>query len=108
MMRPLPWAFIGLVAMLWTLVAVVGPTIVDDVEQADLLGIVAGVASVLAWGMWAYLAFSIRLQDGTIVSYPAVALFGVAMALPGGYVALTGPFELFDTDRATDAERFDT
>lgn len=104
-MRPLSWAFVGLVALVWSVVAIVGPALLRDAEQADLLGIVAGVASFLSWALWSYVAFSIRLQSGEIVSYPAVALFGVAMAIPGAYVALTGPFELLDPDQARAAER---
>lgn len=84
------WLFVGALATLVT----VGVVLTDD----SGVGIVGGVLGVVLWAVWTFGAFNIEVTTGgvslTFTSAP-VAIVGVAMALVPGYIALTGPVELF-------------
>lgn len=92
------WIVVGALAAAATL----GALRTDD----DDLAIVAGTAGFVFWGVWTYgsLGVEVPTDSGGTVTFtePAVTMLGIILALAPGYVALTGPIELFGEHR--DAE----
>lgn len=83
------WIFLGIVALV--------ATVLTLRTADDQLAIIGGLAGTLAWALWGYSALNvITVSGGTEVAYayPSMAAFGVAMAIPNLFVALTGPLQI--------------
>jgi hypothetical protein len=94
-MKVLAWIFVGLVGA--------GATYVTLTTDSDQLAIIGGLIGFFSWGMFAWSALSITVYDGGTAHttrYPAMAAYGLMLAAPNLYVALTGPLELVK-DRET-------
>jgi hypothetical protein len=82
--------FIGVVAAAATLLAVT--------TSDNNVAIVSGLIGALTFLLFAFFALDVTVFDdsGTAqtVRYPALAVWGLMMAAPNAYVALTGPLEL--------------
>ena len=77
-------------------VALVATTITLRTSD-DELAIIGGLAGTLSWALWAYSTLNVVATSGGsefTYSYPSLALFGLAMAIPNFYVALTGPLHI--------------
>lgn len=88
-MTPLAWVFLGLVALVTTVITL---TTTDDQTA-----IITGLMATTGWALWAYSALNITVySQGTLFteSYPSMALFGLLLAVPNLFVALTGPLAL--------------
>jgi hypothetical protein len=84
------WLFVGGVGLLCT----VGAVLTDD----DAVAIGAGTLGFVWWAVWTYGALNVEVHDGGVLfqhEMAPVALLGLTMAAVGGYIALTGPVELF-------------
>lgn len=78
------------------IVALVATTITLRTAD-DQLAIIAGLVGTLSWSLWAYSALNVVAVSGGsefAYSYPSLAAFGVAMAIPNLFVALTGPLSI--------------
>lgn len=96
------WALIGLTAIVFTLRAANSYPREDD-DRAIVYGSVGFVSSLL----FAYQSLNVVLYEGGSTfthQYPAMALFGVALAMPNLYIVLTGPIAIVG-DRVTEMER---
>lgn len=84
------WLFVGFVAVLATGAALVTPD--------DGMAIVAGVAGLIAWGVWTFGTVEVHrpIQGNPELTFsePALTLLGIALALVPAWIALTGPVEL--------------
>lgn len=63
----------------------------------DQLGILTGLIGSIAWPLWSYSALNVvTVSAGSefAYQYPALAVFGVLMAVPNLFVALTGPLRV--------------
>lgn len=102
------WLFVGRIAFLWTLVTLAGAVYVDGADKTgDTLATVAGSVGVVLWGVWTYASLGITVVDGTTTyrfEHPELVILGVVMALVPGYIALTGPIELFNRYRQAGPE----
>jgi len=81
--------FLGVVALVATTLALR--------TSDDQLAIVGGLAGTLSWLLWAYSTLNVIAVSGGsefTYSYPSLAAFGVAMAIPNLFVALTGPLQI--------------
>lgn len=82
--------FIGVVAAAATLLAVT----TSNNEVAIITGLIGGIT----WLLFAFFALDVTVFDDSgaaqTVRYPALAAWGVMLATPNFYVALTGPLEL--------------
>lgn len=90
-MRPLALIFIGLVAA--------GATLISVTTDNDDIAIISGIIGSLSWFLFAYSSLSITTFEGGTAHttrYPALAVWGVAMAVPDVIVALTGPLEIIN------------
>lgn len=100
------WLFLGRIAFVWTLLALLGAVYLDDRDEtADGLIIVAGAVGVVLWGVWTFGALNIEVVDGGVAyefTHPELAIVSVVMGVISGYLALTGPFDIIL--RARDAE----
>lgn len=93
-MTPLSWVFVGVVG--------VGATYVTLTTDSDQLAIISGLIGLVTWLLFSFQSLDIVLyEDGIELTkrYPAMAVWGLAMAAPNLYVALTGPLEIV-RDRA--------
>jgi len=102
------WLFVGVVATLATVVAVVTQTqIVRVFADADGVAIVAGTVGFISWGIWTFGTLNIELltDSGDVVSYtlPSLTMLGIVFAIVPAYIALTGPIEI--VSRAVDNPR---
>ena len=83
------WIFLGIVSLVVTTITLRTPD--------DQLAIICGLAGTLAWALWAYGALNVVAVSGAqefTYSFPSLTLFGVAMAMPNLYIALTGPLSI--------------
>lgn len=83
------WLFIGVVATLATSGAVL--------TSRETIAMVLGAMGFISWGIWTYGTFEITVVDGGVTyafTEPAVAVFGILMAMLPLYIVLTGPIEL--------------
>lgn len=89
-MLQLTYLFLGAVAFIVTVLTL---TTADD-QTAILTGIMGAVS----WLLWAYSSLNIVVVDGggadVAHQYPSLAAFGVVMAIPNLFVALTGPLQI--------------
>lgn len=89
-MQVLAWLFVGLIGA--------GATFVSITTTDDQVAIISGLIGVFAWILFAYIALSVTTYDqaGTLHTdrYPAMTAFGLLMAMPNLFVALTGPLEI--------------
>lgn len=93
------WLFLGLVAVLASVAAVV----TDD----NAIAIVAGAIGMLAWLLWSFAAYGgIETAEGTVHQMWPLALFGTVLAFVPGLIALTGPVDLFGDARNAEVEEF--
>lgn len=98
-MLDVAWLFLGGIAAVASVVAVV----TDD----NAIAVVAGVIGCLAWLLWSFAAYGgVETADGTTFQMWPLALFGTALALVPGVIALTGPVELFGDAGETGVEKF--
>lgn len=92
------WLFIGVVAIAATGVAISTQTeAVRVYPNDDGVAIISGIIGFLAWGFWTYGALDVEVVTGGQTSefvMPELALFGVAMAIIPGFIALTGPVNI--------------
>lgn len=102
------WLFIGVVAVLATGLAVSTKSIGSRLwPNSDGVAIMSGVVGFIAWGIWTYGTFQLEVaRDATIYQFtnPALAFFGIMMALVPGYIALTGPVDIINSARNPDME----
>ena len=88
-MKVLAWVFIGAVAFIATMVTIR----TNDNDTA----IITGLMATLGWLLFAFFSLSITVYDVNgnphTTRYPAMAMFGLAMAAPNIYIAITGPLE---------------
>lgn len=101
-MKPIGWIFTGAVAA--------GATYVTLTTDNDLLAIISGVVGVFSWLLFAYFSLGVTIYDANGAAqtdrYPAMAAWGVMMAVPNIYVALTGPLHLVgDRERLREEAR---
>lgn len=90
------WLFTGGVAAAATAAAVL--------TNDNGVAIVTGVLGFVAWGVWTFGSLNVEvMSNGAITTFssPAATLLGVALALIPGYIAFTGPVELFARSRNT-------
>lgn len=89
-MNPTAWIFVGVIGA--------ASTYISLTTESDDLAIIAGLIGTLSWLLFAYSALNVTFYDGSgterVARYPSMAAFGLAMAAPNVYVALTGPLEL--------------
>lgn len=82
--------FIGLVAFVATLLSVI--------TNNDEVAIIAGLIGTVSWLLFAFFALDVTHYDSNgnplTTRYPALAIWGVAMAVPNFYVAMTGPLHI--------------
>lgn len=99
-MQELTWVFLGVIAAAATYVALSTP---DDQRV-----IIFGLIGFLTWGLFAYGALSVQhVSANGVISihrYPALTAWGLMMAAPNFYVALTGPLELVRNPRELQGE----
>lgn len=96
------WVFIGLTALVFTLRAANAFPREDD-DRAIVYGSVGFLSSLL----FAYQSLNVVVYEGGSTfthQYPAMALFGVALAMPNLYIVLTGPIAIVG-DRVAGMER---
>lgn len=90
-MQVLAWIFLGVIALGATYVGLTRP-------EDDELMLIATAVAALAWLLFAFYALDVTIYDSTGTQqtdrYPAMAVFGLAMAAPNVYVLLTGPLEV--------------
>lgn len=94
------WVFVGAVA----LVATLGAVLTAD----DGVAIVGGVVGFICWGVWSFGALDLTVVNSGGVetfSMPEVAFLGIMFALLPGYIALTGPIEIIGRARSGDPEK---
>lgn len=64
----------------------------------DEVAIISGLIGTISWILWAYSALNVIVYDGSgnplSASYPSLTAFGVMMAVPCLYIALTGPLHI--------------
>lgn len=89
-MKVLAWVMLGLIAAGFTYL-----TLTTDNDQ---LAIISGLVAMFSWLLFGYFALGITIYDQTGTPhtdrYPAMAAYGLMMALPNLYVAITGPLEI--------------
>lgn len=93
------WLFIGAIALIATISAVY--------TTQDGIAVISGVAGFLAWGVFTFGAFQVRVVTQCCVftrTMPAAAILAVALSLIPAYIALTGPIELVARARNPDME----
>lgn len=81
--------FVGVVALVATTISLR--------TGDDQLAIISGLAGTLSWSLWAYSTLNVVAVSGGsefAYSYPSLAAFGIAMAIPNLFVALTGPLQI--------------
>jgi hypothetical protein len=103
------WLFIGVVSLCATGVAVLCKTEgARLVPNDDSVAIASGTLGFVGWAIWTYGALNVQTPiEGTpelVTAMPSVALFGVAIALVPGYIALTGPVDIVREYRRTDPD----
>lgn len=91
-MNELAWILLGVIGA--------GATFVSVTTDNDQIAILSGLVGTLSWLLFAYGALGVTTidQSGTLHTsrYPALAAYGVAMAIPNFFVALTGPLEILN------------
>jgi len=91
------WLFVGVIAVL----ATIGAVLTND----DGVAIVAGILGFIAWGVWTFGSLNVEVvtQTGDIVAFSnlAATMLGIALALIPGFIALTGPVEIVSRVRDT-------
>lgn len=64
----------------------------------DEIAIISGLIGTIAWLLWGYSALNVVVYDGSgnplSSAYPSLTAFGVLMAIPCLFVALTGPLRI--------------
>jgi len=88
-MLQLTWLFIGALAAVATVLTL-------TTTDGDL-GIIGGLIGTISWLLWAYSALNVVvITNGEQIAqqYPSLAVFGVLMAVPNLFVALTGPLQI--------------
>jgi len=94
-MNVLAWLFIGVIGA--------GATYLSLTTGNDQLAILTGLIGTVSWLLFAFLSLEVvEVSSGVQVTsrYPAMAAWGLAMAAPNFYIALTGP--LFELERQFD------
>lgn len=89
-MLQLTYLFVGLIAAVATF---------QTIRTADdQVAIISGLIATMAWLLWAYSSLNVIVYDGSsnpiAAAYPSLAAFGVMMAIPNLYIALTGPLRI--------------
>jgi len=99
-MIALAWVFLGAIGVVSTYLSLTA-------DNDDLV-IITGLIGTLAWLLFAFYALDVTIYDqaGTLHTdrYPAMALFGLAMAAPNLYIAITGPLELMSNRERLERE----
>lgn len=89
-MKPIGWIFTGVVAA--------GATYVSITTENDQIAIISGLIGTVSWLLFAFYSLSITIYDANgspqTDRYPAAAAWGLVMASPNLYIALTGPLEI--------------
>jgi len=83
------WIFLGVVALVVTVMTLRAGD--------DQLAIVSGLAGTISWALWGYSALNVVVVSGGTEfaqQYPSFAAFGVVMAIPNLFIALTGPLSI--------------
>lgn len=93
------WLFIGAIALLASLIAVL--------TNDNAIAVVAGVVGFLAWLLWSFGAYGgVETGSGEVFQMWPVALFGTALSFVPGAIALTGPVEIIGSAGEKAAEDF--
>lgn len=90
------WLFVAAVGVLAAYVTLTTPE--DDVA------IMFGLVGLLTWGLFSYQSLYIEVlaggkTDPITYSYPAMSIWGLAMAVTCLYVVINGPIGLIDQRR---------
>lgn len=92
--------FIGLVGF--------GATLLSVTTDNDEVAIITGLVGTISWLLFAFFALDVTHFDNSgnayTTRYPALAAWGLAMAAPNFYVALTGPLQLVKEQTPTKGE----
>jgi hypothetical protein len=86
------YLWLGTAAFVWTVMALVAAVATD----ANGLVTLSGVIGFVLWGVWSFAGLDIVVYSGGSsfdVASPELTLVGVVLAIPCGYLALTGPIE---------------
>lgn len=82
--------FIGVVGFVATLLSVT--------TDNDEVAIITGLIGTVSWLLFAFFALDVTHFDNSgnayTTRYPALAAYGLAMAAPNFYVAMTGPLQI--------------
>jgi hypothetical protein len=90
-MLQISWLFVGLVAS--------GATLLTLTTSDDQTAILTGLIGTISWALFAYSSLHVVTHSGGsefVSAYPSLAAFGVMMAVPNLFVALTGPLRAAD------------
>lgn len=75
-----------------------GATLLSVTTDNDEVAIITGLIGTLSWLLFAFFALDVTHYDSNgnplTTRYPALAVWGVAMAVPNVYIALTGPLHI--------------
>lgn len=97
-MKPIGWILVGAVGA--------GATYLTLTTESDELAIVSGLVGMFTWLLFGFLSLEIVVYSSGIEAtsrYPSMAAWGVMMAAPNLYVALTGPLHIIkDRDRLSE------
>lgn len=93
-MNELGWVFIGALASVLTFQTLR--------TEDNTIAIISGLAGTFAWLLFAFYSLQITYYNGSsteVQHFPAMAAFGVMMAAPNFYIALTGPLDVVTDNR---------
>lgn len=104
-MMQLTWLFIAAIAT----IATAGAFLVETSEHGDI-GVAGGVIGFIAWTLWAYGAVNVQIPDASggqpiEMQYPALALFGAALAVFALGTTIDHVMSLLDPDESEDLVR---
>lgn len=75
-----------------------GATLLSVTTDNDEVAIITGLIGTVSWLLFAFFALDVTHFDNSgnayTTRYPALAAYGLAMAAPNFYVALTGPLQI--------------
>jgi len=87
-----------LIGLIFLGVVAAGATLLSVTTENNDIAIITGVIGSITWLLFAFFALDVTIVDdaGSVskVRYPALAAWGVMMAVPNAYVALTGPLQI--------------
>lgn len=87
-----------LIGLIFIGVVAAGASYITLTTSNNDVAIVAGLIGCFSWLLFAFFALDVTVFDDSgaaqTVRYPALTAWGLMMAVPNVYVALTGPLEI--------------